>query len=132
MSRNDLISVGQMMDENRCVVQIADHFLVIQDRATRTVIGVGKREAGSFYFRGVEHVAAVSARDEESSLLWHKRFGHASPKSLSSLPVIGVSTSSDFSVDSFETCMQAKQTRDSFPISHNKSLKIFQLIHCDV
>lgn len=103
--KSDLIFFGQMMDENCCVVQLADIFLVIQDRATRTVIGVGKREAGSFCFSGVEHAAAVSARDNESSILWHNRFGHASLKALSSLPAIGVSISRDFSVDSCETCM---------------------------
>lgn len=40
---SDLISVGKMMDDNHCVVQLTDHFIVIQDCATRTMIGVGKR-----------------------------------------------------------------------------------------
>jgi len=32
------------MDENRCVVQLADQFLVVQDRVSRMVIGaVGER-----------------------------------------------------------------------------------------
>lgn len=41
--KSELIPVGKMMDGNRCVVQLTNHFLVIQDRATRTMIGVGKR-----------------------------------------------------------------------------------------
>lgn len=61
---SDLISVGQMMDENRCVVQLADHFLVIQDRTTRMVTGVGKRKDGSFCFRSMESVAAISSTVE--------------------------------------------------------------------
>ncbi|XP_010485018.1 PREDICTED: uncharacterized protein LOC104763329 [Camelina sativa] len=47
---SDLISMGQLMDENRCVVQLADHFLFVQDRTSRTVIGAGKRERGTFFF----------------------------------------------------------------------------------
>ncbi|CAA7031059.1 unnamed protein product [Microthlaspi erraticum] len=77
---SDLISVGQMMDENYCVVQLADHFLVIQDRNTRMVTGVGKREDGSYYFRRVESVAAVNTSLKGSFDLWHKRLGHASAK----------------------------------------------------
>ncbi|XP_013628140.1 PREDICTED: uncharacterized protein LOC106334401 [Brassica oleracea var. oleracea] len=36
---SDLISVGQLMDENKCVVQMADNFLVVQDHISRIVIG---------------------------------------------------------------------------------------------
>ncbi|XP_010497085.1 PREDICTED: uncharacterized protein LOC104774115 [Camelina sativa] len=54
--QSDLISVGQLMDENRCVVQMADQFLVIQDRASRMMIGAGKRI--------VEHFAFVERRWE--------------------------------------------------------------------
>lgn len=43
--QSDLVSVGQLMDENYCVAQLVPHFIVIviQDRTTRMVTGVGKR-----------------------------------------------------------------------------------------
>lgn len=49
--QSDLISVGQLMDENHCVVQLADHCLVVQDRTTRMVIGARRRGGGTFYLQ---------------------------------------------------------------------------------
>lgn len=43
---SDLISMGQFMDENKCVVQLADHFLVVQDCSSKMVISAGKRVGG--------------------------------------------------------------------------------------
>lgn len=48
--KSELISVAQLMDENRCIVQLADQFLVVQDRTSRMVIGAGKRVGGTFHF----------------------------------------------------------------------------------
>ncbi|XP_010478154.1 PREDICTED: uncharacterized protein LOC104757134 [Camelina sativa] len=79
---SDLISVGQLMDENRCVVQLADHFLVVQDRTSRTVIGAGKCEHGTFFFRNMEVDGSVTTRTKESYDLWHRRMGHPSAKLL--------------------------------------------------
>ena len=31
-----------------------------------------------------------------------------------------------------ETCIQAKQTRCSFPLSNNKTTDTFEMIHCDI
>lgn len=52
--QSDLIYVGQLLDENWCVGQIDDNFIVLQDCTTMTVIDVGKRGGETFYFRGVE------------------------------------------------------------------------------
>ncbi|CAA7013101.1 unnamed protein product [Microthlaspi erraticum] len=81
----DLIAVGQLMDENNCVVQLADQFLVVQDRVSRTVIGAGKRESGTFRFRRTELAAAVATREEKSYELWHHRMGHPSARVVGSL-----------------------------------------------
>lgn len=130
--KSDLISLGQLLDENRCVVQLADIFLVIQDRTTKTVTGVGKRDGGTFRFYGVETVAAVSTREKISYDLLHKRLGHPSAKVVSLLPDIEVSSSRDFLNKVCDTCLRTKQTRDCFPLSDSKSLDIFELIHFDV
>ncbi|XP_010412616.1 PREDICTED: uncharacterized protein LOC104698943 [Camelina sativa] len=90
----DLIAVGQLMDENRCVIQLADHFLVIQDRVSRTVIGAGKRDSGTFYFRRTELVAAVRTREDTSYELWHHRLGHPSAQVVGSLKNISVGKNS--------------------------------------
>ncbi|XP_010468697.1 PREDICTED: uncharacterized protein LOC104748804 [Camelina sativa] len=76
--QSDLISVGQLMDENHCVVQMADQFLVIQDRASRTMIGAGKRERGTFRFCRMEFVASVTTQEVQTYELWHHMMGHLS------------------------------------------------------
>lgn len=48
-----LIVVTKLLDENNCIVQITNTLCVIQDRVTRQLIGVGEREDGLFFFRGV-------------------------------------------------------------------------------
>lgn len=126
---SDLISVGQLMDENICVVQLVDNFLVIQDRTTRAVIGVGKREAGSFYFYILDSVEAVKTSDEVSYDLWHHRLGHPSATVIS---LISDVISSNNLNKACEICIRAKQTRDSFSLITNKSIGLFELVHCDV
>ncbi|CAA7015079.1 unnamed protein product [Microthlaspi erraticum] len=128
--QSDLISLGQLMDENRCVVQMADHFLVVQDRTSRMVIGAGKREGGTFLFHGVETVAAVTTRTAYD--LWHNRMGHQAPKIVGLLPAVSFSISSEISNKACDVCLRAKQTRACFPTSLNKTTSIFQLVHCDL
>ncbi|XP_010473846.1 PREDICTED: uncharacterized protein LOC104753269 [Camelina sativa] len=129
---SELISLSQLMDENQCVVQLADHFLVVQDRALRTVTGVGKRLGGTFHFRSLEYAASVVIRDEKSFELWHNRMGHPVAKVVGLLPGVSLNNSSTFLNKACDTCLRAKQTRLSFPISENKTTKIFELIHCDL
>lgn len=63
--------------------------------------------------------------------MWHRRLGHPTFSVLSSLPLFsGVGVSSN--LHSCEVCCQAKQTRDSFSESSNKTTECFELIHIDV
>ena len=129
---SDLISLGQLMDENRCVVQLADHFLIIQDRISRMVIGAAKRENGAFRLRSMEWASVAVTKDEDSYTLWHKRMGHPAAKVVCSLPVVSNSVSSVFLNKACDVCLRAKQTRCSFPDSINKTLKPFDMIHTDL
>lgn len=128
----DLISVGQLMDENRCVVQMADQFLIIQDRVSRTMIGAGKRDSGTFRLCRMELVASVTTEDAKAYELWHNRMGHPSARVVGSLPHVSVSVDSEISNKACDVCFRAKQTRSSFPISDNKTSSIFEIIHCDL
>ncbi|CAL9221360.1 unnamed protein product [Arabidopsis halleri] len=92
--QSDLISIGQLMDENHCVLQMADHFLVVQDRTTRTLIGAGTRVGGTFHFRSTEIAASVTTKEEKKYELWHNRMGHPAAKVVGLLPEISVSVSS--------------------------------------
>lgn len=93
----DLISIGQLMDENKCVVQLANQFLVVQDRVSRMVIGAGKRESGTFHFCGIEFVGSVKTRDDKLYELWQHRMGHPSAQVVGSLKHVSVSVSSEIS-----------------------------------
>jgi len=130
--QSDLISIGQLMDENHCVLQMAEHFLVVQDRISRTLIGAGVRVGGTFHFRSTEFAASVTTREETKYALWHNRMGHPAAKVVGLLPDISVSISSTNLNKACDICLRAKQTRTSFLLSLNKTLDIFELIHCDL
>ncbi|XP_010418794.1 PREDICTED: uncharacterized protein LOC104704393 [Camelina sativa] len=91
----DLISLGQLMDENTCIVQMADQFLVIQDHGSRMMIGAGKRDGGTFRFCRTESVALFTTQEAKAYTLWHQRMGHPSARVVGSLPQVSVSVDSD-------------------------------------
>lgn len=130
--KSDLISLGQLMDEKKCILQMADSFLVVQDRISRMVIGAGRRVGGTFHFRSMESVAAVTTKEEKLLELWHCRMGHASAKVVQLLPVVSSSVSVSDLNKACEVSLRAKQTRDCFPISLKKTTAIFELIHVDL
>ncbi|KAG7543542.1 Integrase catalytic core [Arabidopsis thaliana x Arabidopsis arenosa] len=130
--QSDLVSVGQLMDENGCVVQMDYQFLVIQDRVSRTMIGAGKRDCGTFRFCRTELVASVTTQDAKAYELWHNRMGHPSARVVGSLPNVSVSFNSEISNKACDVCLRAKQTRSCFPISDNKTSSVFELIHVDL
>nr|KYP64905.1 Retrovirus-related Pol polyprotein from transposon TNT 1-94 [Cajanus cajan] len=76
--------------------------------------------------------AAAVKSDGNVFDLWHKRLGHPSPKVVELIPNIGSSRSDALCNKACDVCLRAKQCRESFPISINKTMVIFQLIHCDL
>ncbi|XP_010424226.1 PREDICTED: uncharacterized protein LOC104709284 [Camelina sativa] len=130
--QSELISLSQLMDENQCVVQLADHFLVVQDRILRTVTGFGKRLGGTFHFRSLEYTASITVRDAKSFELRHNRMGHPAAKVVGLLHGVSHNISSTILNKVCDTFLHAKQTRLSFPISENKTTDIFEWIHCDL
>ena len=96
----------------------------------RTLIGVGERRDGLYYFHDFPRVGALNIDGVFSSYWWHQRLGHPSYKVIRSLPFLVKSFS--FSRIACDICHQAKQTRDKFPISDSKATKCFEIIHCDL
>ncbi|CAL9224293.1 unnamed protein product, partial [Arabidopsis halleri] len=45
----NLISLGQLVTDNHLVGQMTDRLLILQDRITRTLIGVSEREGEGLY-----------------------------------------------------------------------------------
>ena len=82
----NLISVTQLNDELNCCVQFTNKLCVIQDLSTRTVIGVGERYDGLYFFRGVPRVNVIAVDCVVG--LWHQRMGHPSDNVLKLLPLV--------------------------------------------
>jgi hypothetical protein len=128
----DLMSVGKTTDDLHCSVMFFPSWCILQDLATRTMIGVGKRRDDLYYL-----VALASTPPSTcfvcnliiSSNLWHRRLGHLSSNRLQFL----ADNSLKFNFDSShkcEVCPLAKQTRQPFPSSSISTSKCFSLIHC--
>lgn len=55
---------------------------------------------------------------------------HPSEKIVKLLPFINITK--DILNKTYEVCHRAKHCRDGFPLSENKSTRIFKLVHCDL
>ncbi|CAL9226810.1 unnamed protein product, partial [Arabidopsis halleri] len=131
----NLISFGQLVTENFLVGQVTDKILLLQDRITRTLIGLGEREREGLYrFRGIETATALQTRVADDLVLWHHRLGHPSSRVTRMIPVFrGVSnTSSEHLFKSCDVCLRSKQTRQSFPDNSINANAVFDLIHVDL
>ncbi|XP_010436765.1 PREDICTED: uncharacterized protein LOC104720575 [Camelina sativa] len=98
---------------------------------TRTLIGSGEEHDGVYYLTDVATDRIHSTNVSSDQALWHQRLGHPRFLVLSSLPVFS-SSFKNVGSRSCDVCFRAKQTRDVFPLSSNKSTECFSLIHCDV
>lgn len=128
----NLISVSQLNDDMKCIAAFNSHMCAIQDRS-RKLIGMGVRWDGLYYFKKGDSILHVSVNGAVSTMeLWHKRMGHPSEKVIKMLSPVSSSNSKGSLNNACEVCFQAKQTRDSFQLSENKTIRIFEKVHCDL
>jgi hypothetical protein len=129
----NLISVSQLIDESNCIVQFTNRFCIIQDHTSKMVIGAGEQREGLYYFKHAVVAATTTTINTPKSLtLWHQRLGHASFQVVEKIPNLCYDKQNNSCTQTRDVCLRAKQTRDVFPISNNKAMQNFQLIHCDV
>ncbi|XP_074356025.1 uncharacterized protein LOC141695697 [Apium graveolens] len=126
----NLISISQLSDDLNYFVQFSSNICAIQDLHLRRLIGAGERRDGLYYFQQLSAIHAVSAERSSMVELWHKRMGHPYENIVKLLPFIN--NSKDIMNKACEVCYRAKHCRDSFPLSENKSTRIFELVHCDL
>ena len=126
-----LISVSKLLKHSNCFALFTDTICVLQDRSSKTLIGAGEERGGVYYFKDVRGAQANRADGSGDRLLWHKRLGHPAFGVFDSLHELsGVMNKASSSP--CDVCFRAKQTRDVFNLSINKTEKCFVLIHVDV
>ncbi|XP_019085390.1 PREDICTED: uncharacterized protein LOC109126341 [Camelina sativa] len=128
-----LISVSQLTRDRSCIFQISDKICIVQDRITQTVIGAGEQDNGLYFYRGMASAAVTRALDHQPKDVWHRRLGHPSSTTMELMQFSDSSSSSNvFDSKTCDVCIRSKQTRDSFPLSNNKTSSVFDLVHCDL
>ena len=126
-----LISVSQLTRDRGCLFQISDKLCVVQDRTTQMLIGAGEQLNGLYFFRGMDDPVMVHAMEVQLVDVWHRPLGHPASKTMEMLKLSN-SSSSSFDSKSCDVSIRAKQTRDSFSLSINKTSEVFELVHCDL
>ncbi|CAH9102191.1 unnamed protein product [Cuscuta epithymum] len=91
---------------------------------------MGERRNGLYYLREITTAQVLTISGSNEFDIWHKRMGHPSVRVMNKLaPMRDFNKSLSSSCD---VCFRAKQSKESFPDSTNKTSNIFELVHCDL
>ncbi|KAL9230687.1 hypothetical protein vseg_006005 [Gypsophila vaccaria] len=126
----NLLSVPQLLSSKQLSIQFNDSTCVLQDLALRMTIGVGELSDGLYQLQmgGQARVNVVAGKEDIE--LWHKRLGHPSVQVMEHLPHVS-NNKNNSGIKCCDIFFRAKQTRNAFPLSHNRADELFGLIHCD-
>lgn len=128
----DLLSLSQLLDDGNYLVQITNHLCIIQDQFSKTVIGVGKRRGGLYYFPLVSRRRVLQVGVKSTSSLLHNRMGHTSWEVHKLFSKAMGNSSLEKLNKACDVCHCAKHSRTSFSLSHNIANNCFDLMHCDL
>nr|XP_043623531.1 uncharacterized protein LOC122595259 [Erigeron canadensis] len=107
---------------------------LMSDLPQKNLLGTGSEQGGLYVYDDnvvCSYVVCNSARLPcESKLLWRQRLGHPADQALSVFKN-KFNYGSDI-IGPCEVCHKAKQTREPFPLSEHKTLKLGDLIPLDV
>lgn len=124
-----LISVSKTLHDLDCTVTFTNNLCVIQDRASRTLIGAGELCGWVYQFRAMMSVRANKVDGVDELELWHRRLGHPSRQILSYFSRIRNRVDTSRVYRPCDNCFLAKQTREIFNKSSNKAVECFSLAH---
>jgi len=123
----NLVSVSKLTRTLNCAITFVDDSVVIQDRGTGQMIGVGRESQGLYHLS--QPPASIACTVTESPTLLHNRLGHPSVLKLQKM-VPGFSKLSSLNC---ESCQLGKHSRSSFPKRvNNRATSPFELVHSDV
>ncbi|KAK2983757.1 LOW QUALITY PROTEIN: hypothetical protein RJ640_022699 [Escallonia rubra] len=92
-----------------CFVAFSHDICVLQDRTSKSPIGLGKMHRGVFVFQPLPAAIVAVVSESESYELWHRRMGHPSSQPLIHLPTVSVVSPSLKTI--CDVCCRAKHTR---------------------
>ncbi|KAK2979620.1 hypothetical protein RJ640_020112 [Escallonia rubra] len=126
----NLISVSCLATDANCFVAFSHDICVLQDRTSKSPIGLGKMHRGVFMFQPLPAATVAAISKFESYELWHRRMGHPSSQPLIHLPTVSIVSPSLKTI--CDVCCHAKHSRTVFPNSTSRAMDIFGFIHCDI
>ncbi|KAI9197977.1 hypothetical protein LWI28_007873 [Acer negundo] len=138
----DLMSVSRLTKGLNCSITFFSYWCILQDLATRRMIGLGKQRDGLYYLvalatkQAVINSSTLTNRPTcnltiSSTDLWHNRLGHASFSRLHYIAKNYLNFLAE-SNNACHICPLAKQSRLPFHPSVISSIKPFEIIHCDI
>jgi len=137
--KKNLISISQLTKQINCRVIFDSLRLIIQDRVTGTVLGVGRCENGLYVLNQHHHalVSLLSAhKPRASAQLWHTRLGHPNYRIISSLSRLGSILCSNRSLPNNSNicvgCQLGKSHCLPFSLNDEHCSMPFDRLHCDL
>ncbi|KAK9669446.1 hypothetical protein RND81_13G130700 [Saponaria officinalis] len=153
--KQNLLSVGRLIDNTNLCVIFYPHMCLFQDLSSKVTLGTGHKIGDLYKFQGIQHTNlrskvatavynALGLRSDASFCsisstyscakgldfaLLHARLGHTSVEKLRHLSAIKMSPTHDFSC---ETCILAKHRKLPFYKSASYALHCFELFHMDI
>nr|GEZ12794.1 ribonuclease H-like domain-containing protein [Tanacetum cinerariifolium] len=131
-----LLSMHKLIKDSKFIVGFDETKCYIQGLKKGRVLETGS-EFGGLYLFDKEYNKSTIANNSKfvscfvSKEVWHCRLGHPANQVLKLLKG-SLNLSNIDHEGPCEVCYKAKQTRDSFPLSENKSTVFGQLMHMDV
>ena len=128
----NLLSVSRLTRELKCCVAFSPDFCIFQDLSNGMVKGIGREEHGLYILKSNSEKSAICGfttrsvitqdKPSESTILWHKRLGHAP------MNIIRVHKQLQHLHHSHQLCTVcplAKHNKLHFPISSTYSKSVF-------
>jgi hypothetical protein len=132
------MSVSKLVQKSNYSVAFHASYCTIQDQLTRRTIGFARALDGLYYLRLSDKTAHASVtttttptQNIPQAALWHFRLGHLGSNKMMLLH----SRYSYISVDHkgvCDICHYAKHKKLPFPISNNKAVHCYDLLHVDI
>lgn len=128
----NLLSVSKLTKDYNCAIIFLPNKCVIQDLASRKLIGTGRNHNGLYLLESQQKKGAAMKVDKASdAYLWHARLGHASEAKIAHISV-DIDLVMNLNIMPCDSCIRAKHTRLPFPLSSIKTKSCFELIHYDI